>query len=155
MTSMKSCFSIAALVTTVCTCALTGIPRREPIDLSSPETTVISFTKAAARGDVESALACCRPGSYDYDDIKEALTATSSSPAYAFKQMFDSIETRVPIRIASVDKNGGTADVVWRVTFKRGFTVMEGGGRTSNAGSSFDLDGTLKKSGDRWLIEGI
>ena len=43
-----------------------------------------------------------------------------------------------------------------RGTFKRDFAVVGGGtGQTFNAGSTFDLDGTLKKSGDRWLIEGI
>jgi len=155
MNRAKTWLCVAALAAAVGACVSMSEQRKCAVDLSSPETTVVSFTKAAALGDIESALNCCLPGSYDYDDIKNALTASPSAPSYAFKQMLESVDRDAPIQIVSVEKNGDKATVIWRITFKRDVRMAEGGGHTFKAGSTFDLDGTLRKSEDRWLIEGI
>jgi len=51
-----------------------GKPASE-LDLSVPEATVRSFTKAAIASNVELAMACFSPGSHDYGDVKELLTS--------------------------------------------------------------------------------
>ena len=42
--------------------------------------------------------------------------------------------------------------VSWQVSFKKDVTM---GGQTFHAGDMFELDATLRQSGDPWLIDGI
>ena len=141
-----------AVVAFVCGCSQPTGDKPASLDVSTPEATVISFTKAAARGDADAALACCLPGGLDYDDVKKCLAA---SPDDEFKSMIESIDLDASMPIISKKKEGDKIAVVWRVTFKRDFRTEEGGGQTFKAGSTFDLDASVKKSGEVWLIDGI
>jgi beta-lactamase regulating signal transducer with metallopeptidase domain/HEAT repeat protein len=127
-----------------------GAGELEPeVDLSSVEATVISFTKAAAVGDVDLALACFASDSHDYEDMKTILTGEATNP---FRMLLESIDTEKPITIVEKDEKDGRCSVVWKVTFKRDVTIE---GQTFRAGDTFDLDGNLKEVEGRWLIEGI
>ncbi|MBA7603106.1 hypothetical protein ES703_10210 [subsurface metagenome] len=121
------------------------------LDLSSPASTVISFTKAAAAGDVELALACFAPDSHDYEDAKELLTGAETNP---LRMMLDAVDPDARIIIVSMEmaEEGTRCSIKWRMVLKRGFTIE---GQTFKAGETFDLDGNVKKVGDRWLIVGI
>jgi len=143
---------IITMVTALCGCSLLTDNKQAAVDLSTPETTVVSFTKAAACGDSETALACCLPGGLDYDDVRKCL---ATSPDDEFKRMLESIDLDAPMSVISKKKEEDKVVVVWRVTFKRDFRTMEGGGQTFKVGSTFDLDASLKKSEDQWLIDGI
>jgi hypothetical protein len=114
---------------------------------------VITFTRAAARGDVDLAQRCFLPGGVDYDDIRETLTATPSSPRYGGKIMIDSLDPDAPMPIVSKRETEYGLRVVWRVRFERDFRTEEGGGHIFKAGSTYDFDATLKKSGEEWLID--
>ncbi|MHC4642860.1 MAG: HEAT repeat domain-containing protein, partial [Planctomycetota bacterium] len=119
------------------------------LDLSTPEATVISFTKAAVAGETELALACFSPGSHDYGDVKELLT----SPERNFlKTLFEAVDPNAPIYAYKKKQEGDWCEVNWRMKLKKGFTVE---GKTFKAGEAFDLDGNVKKVEDRWLIVGI
>ena len=119
------------------------------LDLSAPEATVISFTRAAVAGEIELALACFSPGSHDYGDVKELLT----SPARNFlKTLFEAVDPNAPIDAYKKKQEGDWCEVNWRMKLKKGFTVE---GKTFKAGETFDLDGNVKKVEDRWLIVGI
>jgi HEAT repeat protein len=119
------------------------------LDLSTPEATVISFTRAAVAGEIELALACFSPGSHDYGDVKELLT----SPARNFlKTLFEAVDPNAPIDAYKKKQEGDWCEVNWRMKLKKGFTVE---GKTFKAGETFDLDGNVKKVEDRWLIVGI
>ena len=62
---MKSCFLCAlTIVLLLAGCAKKGSKESE-VDLSTPEAAVISFTKAAASSDIDSALACVLPEARD------------------------------------------------------------------------------------------
>jgi len=125
-----------------------GKPKAE-LDLSTPEATVISFTKAAVAGDVESALACFAPGSHDYEDVKELLTGPSRN---FLKMLFEAVDPNAPIAAYKKKQEGDWCEVNWRMKLKKEFTVE---GKTFKQGETFDLDGNLKKVEDRWLIVGI
>lgn len=125
-----------------------GKPTAE-LDLSSPEATVISFTKAAVAGDVESAMACFSPGSHDYEDVQKLLTGPVKN---FFKTLFEAVDPNAPIDAYKKKQEGDWCEINWRMKLKKGFTVE---GKTFKAGETFDLDGNLKKVEDRWLIVGI
>jgi len=125
-----------------------GKPTME-LDLSTPEATVISFTKAAVASDVELALACFASGSHDYEDAKEILTGPATNP---FRMILTAVDTDAPITIVKEKRQGQWCEIAWRVTLKKGFTVE---GKTFKQGETFDLDGNVKKVEDRWLIVGI
>ena len=59
------------------------------LNLSTPEATVIGFTKAAAQGDAELAQRYFLPGGVDYQDIRETLTAQPGTPRYGARVMLE------------------------------------------------------------------
>ncbi len=144
--------AIMTVVTVLCGCSCPSTRKPSVADLSTPEATVVSFTKAAARGDADAALACCLPGGLDYGDVKKAL---ASAPDDDFRRLLESVDPEAPMPIVSQKTEGEKLAVVWRVTFKRDFRTQEGGGLTFKTGSTYDLDASLQKSGDDWLIDGI
>jgi hypothetical protein len=119
------------------------------LDLSSPEATVISFTKAAVAGNVESAMACFSPGSHDYEDVKELLTSRGKN---FFKMLFEAVDPDAPIAAYKKKQEGDWCEINWRMKLKKDFKAE---GQTFEAGQTFDLDGNLRKVEDRWLIVGI
>jgi len=122
-------------------------------DRSTPEATVVSFTQAAARGEKCAALACFLPGGTDFEDIREVLNATPWSSRCQMKQMLESLDTDAPMPIVSKEETPRGAKVVWRVTFKEEFKTKKG--LVFEPGMTHDLDATLKRHGDRWLIDGF
>jgi hypothetical protein len=121
-----------------------------PVDFSSPETTVVGFTHAAALGRARLAQSYFVPGGVDYGDIWEVLTAPPGSPRYPARIMLESIDARAPIEVVSEERAANRLKVVWRVTFRRDFEIQ---GQEVLAGSTYDLDATLQQVGDRWLID--
>ena len=95
-------------------------------------------------------MACVAPDSHDYQDIKDMLIGTVDNP---FKVLFSIVDTEKPITIVKkqLSEQGDRCEIAWRFSIKRGFTVK---GQTIEKGT-FDLDGNLKKIGDKWLIVGI
>ncbi len=122
----------------------------ELLDLSSPEATVCSFTRAAAQGESDLAQACFLPGGIDYDDIKETLTAEPSSPRYPGKVMMESVDAKAPMKVLSKKETEYGLKVVWQVTFAKGFEIE---GQKIEAGSTYDFDATLKKTENGWMID--
>jgi hypothetical protein len=122
-----------------------------PIDWSSPETTVVSFTKAAARGQDDLAQSCFLPGGVDYEDIREVLTATPGSSAYEMKQMLQSINADVAMPILATEELLDGTKVIWQVTFRHRFETRKG--VVLNPGTTYDFDAILKLSKGKWLID--
>jgi prepilin-type processing-associated H-X9-DG protein len=87
------------------------------LNLNSPESTVITFTKAAARGDVAVAMACVAEDSHDREDIKATLTR-SDNPFY---KLFKAIDIKKPVQIISKEMQDDVCSIAWKVTFKNGF----------------------------------
>jgi hypothetical protein len=126
------------------------------LDLSSPEATVRSFTKAIVSGDADSVMACMLPGGIDYEDMEEILHADPDDPRqrgeYETRLWLRSFDPDAEMPIVSVDQTEGGTSVTWQVTFKEDFTVE---GQTFRAGDTYNMDATLRQSGDSWLIDGI
>lgn len=125
------------------------------LDLSSPEATVRAFTKAAASGDIESALACVAIDGHDYGDIKEVLTRPGDPVKNPLKDLLEATDIDSPITVKK-DVKGNRCEIKWTVILDRAVTINKGGKPfTFKAGDTFAWDGNLKKVGDRWLIVGI
>ena len=120
-------------------------------DLSSPEATVLSFTRAAARGQTDLAQACFLPDGVDYGDIRAILASKPGAPEYEMKQMLQSLDVTAGMPIISRKETKNGTAIVWRVTFKRDFIPTNG--PAFKSGSTYDFDATLKKSGNSWLID--
>ena len=123
------------------------------LDLSSPEATVRSFVKAMVAGDGDAALACFVPDGEDYGDMQEAIFADPDDPAqrsrYEVKCLFEALDPEAEMPMLSVEETAHGTEVSWQVTFKSAFTIE---GHTFNAGDTMEFDGTLRRSGDSWLI---
>ncbi len=123
-------------------------------DLSSPEATVRSFTKAIASGDAASVMACFLPGGVDYEDMQKILHADPNDPEqqdeYQMKLCFLSLDPDAEMPMVSVEETEHGTSVVWQVTFKEDLTME---GHTFRAGDTWELDATLRQSGDSWLID--
>lgn len=130
----------------------TVITESKSVDRSSPETTITSWTRAVATGNVQDALACMLPGGADYGDVKEILNAKPTSRKYFLRRMWESIDIEKPIRILDQELNEDEADIAWKFYFKEDFTIK---GHTFKRGDSLEYDAGLKKHGDYWLIDGI
>ncbi len=123
------------------------------LDLSSPEATVRSFTKAFALGDAESVLACWFSTAGDYEDIELALGAGPDDPErYEGKMWFQSLDPDAEMPIVQTEEIEGGINLVWRVTLKQDATM---GGRTYHAGDTEDIEVTIRPSGDSWLIDNM
>ncbi len=128
------------------------ITQPSSVDRSTPEATVKSWTKAVATANIEDALACMLPGGVDYEDVEEILKATPSSGKFFMKKMWESIDTKKPIRILGKNVIEDEVGIGWEFYFKEDFTIK---GREFKRGDSFKFDATLKKRGDYWLIDNI
>lgn len=126
------------------------------LDLSTPEATVRSFTRAIISGNEDSIMACMLPGGVDHGDVQELLAAGPDDPRrkdeYEFKVLLQSLDPDAEMPIASTEETERGTSVAWQATFKKDVTMA---GHTFRAGDTFDLDATLRKSGDSWLIDGF
>jgi len=152
MKSMLACLS-AVVLALVSGCRCAAPAETVQLDLSSPEATVVSFTKAAALGQVKQAQACFLPGGVDYHDTRKVLTAIPGSPRYQMKQMLLSIDADAPMPIIASETTSDGTKVVWRVTFRRRFETKKG--LTFEPGATYDFDAMLKQSGTKWLIDNL
>lgn len=138
---------VLALVTLVAGC--THSPQAK-LDLSTPESTVIGFTKAAAAGNAALAQACFLPGGVDYQNVWETLTAKPGTPRYSGRVMMEAVDPNGPMTVKSQKQTEYGLKVIWEVTFRRGFEIE---GQKVEAGTKYDLDATLKKTDKGWLID--
>lgn len=124
------------------------------LDLSSPEATVKSFTRAIASGDADAVMACFLPGGVDFEDMEEILFADPDDPEqrdeYGMKLFFESLDPDAEMPVLSVEEDEHGTSIVWQVAFKNEFTIE---GHTFSAGDTMELDATLRQSGDSWLID--
>jgi len=127
------------------------------LDLSTPEAAVRSFTKALVSGNAESVMACFLPGGTDFEDMQEILNANPDDPKqqgeYQMRLWLQSLDPDVEMPIVETVEDQDAMKVTWQVTFKKDVTISEGGGHTFRAGDTYNLDATLRKSGDSWLID--
>jgi RNA polymerase sigma-70 factor (ECF subfamily) len=125
-------------------------------DLSSPEATVRSFTKAFISGNAEAVMACMLPGGTDHEDVQELLAAGPDDPQlrdkYQFRLLLQSLDPDAEMPIHSTEQTERGTSVSWQVIFKKDLAMA---GHMFHAGDTFELDATLRKSGDSWLIDGI
>jgi hypothetical protein len=119
-------------------------------NLSTPESTIIGFTKAAAEGHAKLAQSYFLPGGIDYQDVWETLTAKPGTPRYSGRVMMEAVDPSRPMTVKSKKETEHGLKVVWQVTFRRGFEVD---GKKVEAGTQYDLDATLKKTEKGWLID--
>ncbi len=129
---------------------------RPPLDLSSPEAAVRSFTKAFASGDAETVMACMLPGGTDYEDVQKILNANPDDPEqrdeYEMRLWLQALDPDADMPIVeSAESERGTS-VTWQVTYKQDVTV---GGQTFRAGDAYNLDATLRQVDGSWRIDGI
>ena len=128
------------------------------IDLTTPASTVRSFTKLMAAGDAEAVIACFLPGGIDFQDMQEILAADPADPRqrnkYEMRVWLQSFDADVEMPIVEMIENAdGSVSITWQVTFKRNF-AMEG--QTFSAGQTMTLDASLVRAEDgRWLINGL
>lgn len=124
--------------------------RETKVDLSTPESTIAGFTKAAARSDAALAQSYFLPGGVDYQDILDTLTAKPGTPRYAARVMMESVDTTKPVKLKVQEQIEQGLKAVWEVTFHSGFKVD---GRRVEAGTTYDFDATLTKTDKGWLID--
>jgi RNA polymerase sigma factor (sigma-70 family) len=132
----------------------TGKEEKPRLDLSTPEAAVRSFTKAIVSGDVEPIMACFLPGGTDFADMQEILNASPDDPKqrgeYEMKLWLQSLDPDAEMPIIETIEDEGAMKVTWQVTFKKDVTAH---GQTFRAGDTYNLDATLRRSGDSWLID--
>ena len=113
------------------------------LDLSTPEATVRSFTKAIVSGNAESVMACFLPGGADFQDMQEILNADPDDPEQRSEQemklWLQSLDPDVEMPIVETKEDGGAMQVTWQVTFKKDVTAL---------GQTF-------RAGDTWLIDNL
>jgi len=114
----------------------------------TPADTLKNFMTAAVKLDADKAMTFVAPDSHDYDDTKE-IFENSENP---FNVMFRKLDASKSVKIVETKIMDTMCSAVWRVTFGEEFTIE---GKTFKPGDTFDLDGNLHKSGDKWLITGI
>ncbi len=138
-------------------CELKSPEIYESLDLSTPKATVTEFTKALIDGDTKRTMACVRPYSHDYKDIKEAAEGEHQFFGPLLAAADGDAKIKVTKMKVSRDIDGkSVARGEWLITMKRDVTV--GKGRKTlklKAGETFKFDGNLVKVGDWWMIEGI
>ena len=86
--------------------------------------------------------------------MQEILYADPDDPAqqdeYHMKLWFQSLDPDAEMPMVSVEETEHGTSVVWQVTFKEEMTME---GHTFRAGDTWELDATLRPSGDSWLID--
>jgi len=143
------CSALLALIGLLVGCAHSHQAR---VDLSTPASTVIGFTKAAAEGNAQLAQSYFLPGGIDYQDIWDTLTAKPGTPRYPARVMMESIDPNGPMVVKSQKETEHGLGVVWQVRFRRGFEIER---HRVEPGTQHDLDATLKKTEQGWLINGF
>jgi len=132
-------------------------PAEEPgLDFSTPEAAVLSFTRAIISGDAEAMMACMLPGGIDHEDMQELLAAGPDDPKqkdeYEFKCLLQSLDPDAEMPVTLTEQTDQSVSASWQVVFKKDATLS---GHTFRAGDPFELDASLRKSGDSWLIDGF
>lgn len=132
----------------------TGKEEKPRLDMSTPEATVRSFTRAIVSGNAESVMACFLPGGTDFEDMQKILNANPDDPEqrgeYEMKLWLQSLDPDVEMPIVETVEGEDGMGVTWQITFKKDVTAH---GQTFRAGDTFNLDATLRRSGDSWLID--
>ncbi|MCF7956774.1 MAG: tetratricopeptide repeat protein [Phycisphaerae bacterium] len=113
----------------------------------TPEATLRGFMSAAADMDSKKAMSFVAVDSHDYEDIKKIF----DNPKHPFNTMFKKLDNS-KLEIVKVNIIDNMCSAVWRVTFKEDCDL---GKATFKAGDTYDIDGNLNKSKDKWLITGI
>ncbi|MHC4084126.1 MAG: tetratricopeptide repeat protein [Planctomycetota bacterium] len=114
----------------------------------SPEATIKSFMAAASKLDMNNAMVYVAGDSHDYKDTQEIFKESE----HPFNVLFRKTDPEVPAKIIKINIMDNMCEAVWQVTFKEDFTIE---GKTFKAGETFDIDGNLRRYGDKWLITGI
>ena len=122
------------------------------VNLSTPESTVVGFTKAAAEGNAQLAQSYFLPGGIDYQDIWDTLMAKPGTPRYPARVMLEAVDPSGPMTVKSQKQTEHGLEVVWQVVFRRGFEIE---GHKVEAGTRYDLDAALKNTEKGWLIDGF
>jgi hypothetical protein len=143
------CSVLLALAGLLAGCAHLQEPKA---NLSTPESTVVGFTKAAAEGNAKLAQSYFLPGGIDYQDVRETLNAKPGTPKYKGRVMMEAVDASRPITVKSKKETERGLEVVWQVTFGKGFEIE---GEKVEAGTQHELDATLKKTEEGWLIDGF
>jgi len=134
----------------------TGTEDSSHLDLSTPEATVRSFTRAIVSGSTESVMACMLTGGTDYQDMQEIMNAGPDDPEqrdkHQMKLWLQSLDPDAAMPVTSMGETERGTEIAWQVTFKKDVTME---GQTFRAGDTFELDATLRKSADSWLIDGM
>ncbi len=122
------------------------------IDLSTPEGTVRSFTKALILGDAESVLSCWFTTAADLPIIQQGLNAGPDDPQemYEGRLWIESLDPDAEMPIIRTRDVDGGVQLTWRVTLKKEVTMA---GHTYQPGDTEELTGTVRQSGDSWLLD--
>ncbi|MHC4111671.1 MAG: tetratricopeptide repeat protein [Planctomycetota bacterium] len=114
----------------------------------SPEATLRNFMAAAMKLDKNNAMEYVAVDSHDYKDTQEIFEESE----HPFNVLFRKTDPSVPVKILETKIIDNMCEAVWQITFKEDFTIE---GKTFKAGETFDIDGNLRRYGDKWLITGI
>ena len=127
---------------------------KDPVDLSTPEASVASFTRLVATGDMEQLARCFIPGAEDLEDLRDILHNPASRRA-ELKEFFEAVDPNVPAKIIEVEVDPdlpNSRGVTWLVTLNKPFTHK---GQTWAAGDTFELDATLIQIDGEWRMKGL
>jgi hypothetical protein len=114
----------------------------------SPEATLRNFMAAAMKLDMNNAMEYVASDSHDYKDTQEIFEESE----HPFNILFRKTDPAVPVKIIEAKIIDNMCEAVWQITFKEDFTIE---GKTFKAGETFNIDGNLRRYGDKWLITGI
>ena len=129
----------------------TGEENKIEVDLSSPESTIESFSRILASGNYDRLAECFTPDSEDLGDLMNILE--TDDPKFAeVKQVFTSLGE--PIEVTDIRSETGIegVGVTWMFTVTKPFLVE---GRQLVEGDQFEMDATVVEVDGRWLIKGI
>lgn len=71
---------------------------------------------------------------------------------YEMKLWLQSLDPQAEMPVTSIEQTERGTSVAWQVTFKNDVTME---GHTFRAGDTWELDASLQRSGDSWLIDGL
>ncbi|MBA7646961.1 hypothetical protein ES703_54729 [subsurface metagenome] len=129
----------------------TGEESKIEVDLSSPESTIESFSRILASGNYDRLAECFTSDSDDLGDLMNILE--TDDPKFAeVKQVFTSLGE--PIEVTDIRSETGIdgVGVTWMFTVTKPFLVE---GRQLVEGDQFEMDATVVEVDGRWLIKGI
>jgi len=129
----------------------TGEESKIEVDLSSPESTIESFSRILASGNYSRLAECFTPDSEDLGDLMNILE--TDDPKFAeVKQVFTSVGE--PIEVTDIRSEPGSegVGVTWKFTVTKPFLVE---GRQLVEGDQFEMDTQVVEVNGRWLIQGL